>query len=54
MKKNPGRPPKHPTTPNTTLTIKIPSTLKTQIINNANNYGMTITEYINMLIQRDQ
>jgi hypothetical protein len=51
MKK--GRPPKQPTGTTSTLTIKIPTTLKTTIIQNADAYDMTITEYLTTLIARD-
>ena len=52
MKRN-GRPPKQADKP-TTLTIKIPAELKNQIIELADGYDMTITEYITTLIQRDR
>lgn len=51
MKRN-GRPPKQANKP-TTLTLKIPATLKNQIIELADGYDMTITEYITTLVQRD-
>ena len=51
MKRN-GRPPKTATKA-TTLTIKIPAELKNQIIELADGYDMTITEYITTLVQRD-
>lgn len=51
MKRN-GRPPKQADKP-TTLTIKIPAELKNQIIELADGYDMTITEYITTLVQRD-
>lgn len=53
MKQNPGRPPKHPTTPTTSITLKIPATTKLQLINNADQYGMSLTEYFCMLVERD-
>ncbi|MFZ9715827.1 MAG: hypothetical protein ACO3CH_00020 [Ilumatobacteraceae bacterium] len=49
----PGRPPKNPTTKTTTLTIKIPAETKNLIIELADGYDMTITEYLTTLIQRD-
>lgn len=52
MKRN-GRPPKKATTENTTLTIKIPAELKNQIVELADGYDMTITEYITTLVKRD-
>jgi hypothetical protein len=33
--------------------MKIPSDLKRTIIEQANGYGMTITEYLTMLVERD-
>ena len=51
MKRN-GRPPKAATKP-TTLTLKIPATLKNQIIELADGYDMTITEYITTLVNKD-
>jgi hypothetical protein len=53
MKQNTGRPPKTPTGTTSTLTLKIPTKNKQQIIDNAQNYGMTITEYLLMLVERD-
>jgi hypothetical protein len=47
-----GRPPKQANKP-TTLTIKIPAALKNQIIELADGYDMTITEYITTLINKD-
>ena len=52
MKRN-GRPPKEATGETTTLTIKIPSDLKNQIIELSDGYDMTITEYIITLVKRD-
>jgi hypothetical protein len=53
MKPKTGRPPKHPTGPNSTLTIKIPAHHKTLLINMADAYDMTITEYILTLLEND-
>lgn len=52
MKRN-GRPPKQADKP-TTLTVKIPAELKNLIIELADGYDMTITEYITTLVQRDR
>lgn len=49
----PGRPPKPPTTKTTTLTIKIPAQTKNLIIELADGYDMTITEYLTTLVNRD-
>lgn len=51
MKRN-GRPPK-PATAATTLTIKIPAELKNKIIELAEGYDMTLTEYITTLVNND-
>jgi uncharacterized protein (DUF1778 family) len=51
MKRN-GRPPQPATKP-TTLTLKLQPELKNLIIQLADGYDMTITEYITTLIQRD-
>lgn len=51
MKRN-GRPPKQADKP-ATLTIKIPPELKNLIIELADGYDMTITEYITTLVYRD-
>ena len=53
MKKRTGRPPKNPTTKHTTLTLRIGAILKTQLIEQADAYDMTITEYLTTLIERD-
>lgn len=49
----PGRPPKNCTTKNTTLTIKIPAKTKNLIIEMADGYDMTLTEYLTTLVNRD-
>lgn len=54
MKRNTGRPPVDPTGPTSSLTMKIPSDLKRTIIEQAQGYGMTITEYLTMLVERDR
>lgn len=51
MKRN-GRPPKQATKP-TTLTIKISAELKNKIIELADGYDMTITEYVTTLVDKD-
>jgi hypothetical protein len=47
-----GRPPKTADKP-TTLTIKIPAELKNKIIDLADGYDMSITEYITTLVNKD-
>jgi hypothetical protein len=51
MKRN-GRPPKQADKP-TTLTIKISAELKNKIIELADGYDMTITEYVTTLVDKD-
>jgi len=51
MKRN-GRPPKPADKP-TTLTIKISAELKNKIIELADGYDMTITEYVTTLVDKD-
>lgn len=51
--RKPGRPPKKPTTKTTTLTIKIPAQTKNLIIELADGYDMSLTEYLTTLINRD-
>jgi len=53
MRKNPGRPVKIPTSGASTVTMKISAESKRKIITQAQAYGMTITEYVLMLVDRD-
>jgi len=53
MRKNPGRPIKTPTGDRSTVTMKISADDKRLIIGQANAYGMTITEYLITLVERD-
>ena len=55
MKARTGRPPKMPETGNShvTLTIRLKSSDKAQLVTMAEGYGMTMTEYITMLVARD-
>ena len=53
MKKRTGRPAKQPTTQNTTLTLRIPSKTKKQLIEQSDAYDMSIAEYLTTLIERD-
>lgn len=53
MKAKTGRPPKRPTGSHSTLTIKIPAEDKTLLIEMANAYDMSITEYILTLLKND-
>ena len=53
IKRNTGRPVKIPTTDRSTVTMKISADLKRLIIEQSQAYGMTITEYVTMLVHRD-
>lgn len=53
MKAKTGRPPKQPTGSHSTLTIKIPAEDKTLLIQMADAYDMSITEYILTLLKND-
>jgi uncharacterized protein (DUF1778 family) len=52
MKKRHGRPPKTATT-KTTLTLKIDADIKNLLIEQADAYDMSLTEYIITLLIRD-
>lgn len=53
MKRNPGRPPKDPETPYVIMTMRVPAEFKRLLMEQADAYGMTMTEYIKMLVERD-
>ena len=54
MKRNVGRPPVIPTPgEQSSITMKIPSEFKQQVLDQSQAYGMTITEYILTLVERD-
>lgn len=53
MNARPGRPPKLPEGHSTTLTLKIPASVKRHLIEMSENLDMSITEYIITLIKRD-
>lgn len=53
MKAKTGRPPKNPTGSHSTLTIKIPADDKTLLIQMADAYDMSITEYVLTLVRKD-
>jgi hypothetical protein len=48
-----GRPPKLPTGPTATLTLKIPSEVKVLMMEQAEAFDMSLTEYIVTLVGRD-
>lgn len=53
MKRNTGRPPVQPTGDMSSITLKVPSDMKRTVLQQATAYGMTITEYFTMLVERD-
>lgn len=53
IKAKTGRPPKRPTTNTATLTLRIPAHTKNLLIDQADAYDLTITEYLIALITRD-
>jgi hypothetical protein len=49
-----GRPPKRAAAgSSTTLTIRIPAEIKNQMIDRAEEYDLTVTEYLISLVERD-
>lgn len=48
-----GRPPKLPAGPTATLTLKIPSDVKVLMMEQAEAFDMSLTEYIVTLVGRD-
>ena len=53
MKRNVGRPPVRPNGIKSSITMKVPSEFKRVVRDQAEAYGMTITEYIRTLVERD-
>lgn len=54
MKRNVGRPPVAPTPgQQSSITMKIPPEFKQQVLDQCQAYGMTITEYLTTLVERD-
>lgn len=53
MKKRTGRKPVVPTKEVTTLTLRIKRAEKVMLIEKSDNYDMSITEYLMMLMVRD-
>ena len=53
MRKNVGRPPNNPEGPKSSLTLILPSNIKLKLITDSQAYGMTLTEYIASLIERN-
>ena len=53
MKRNPGRPVVHPTSDNTTVTLKVSREFKERLIAQAEAVDLTLTDYIKSLVLRD-
>jgi hypothetical protein len=53
MKRNVGRPAKDPTKDTTTLTLRISADFKRRLMYQADAVGMTLTEYLITLVERD-
>jgi len=53
MKRNVGRPPVVPNGGKSSLTMKVSAEFKQTVLDQAEAYGMTITEYIQTLVERD-
>jgi hypothetical protein len=54
MKKRHGRPPhKAPPNTKTTLTIKIPSDVKNLMVDQADAFDLSLSEYLSLLVVRD-
>ncbi len=53
MKRNVGRPPVRPNGSKSSITMKVTSEFKQTVLDQSEAYGMTITEYIRTLVERD-
>ena len=53
MRRNPGRPVVQPTKPVVTLTLRIPKEFKEKLIRQADAVDLTLTAYIQALVERD-
>ena len=54
MRRNPGRPPKIPASGDkSSLTMKVDADFKRLVVSQADGYGLTITEYVRLLVERD-
>jgi len=52
MRKKMGRPPQH-AAGDTTITLRVSAEVKNRIVDMADAYDMTITEYLLTLVERD-
>jgi hypothetical protein len=53
MKKNVGRPPSHPKGQYSTITLRLSARVKSKLIADSEAVGMTLTEYLSTLIERN-
>ena len=53
MKRNPGRPAQSPTKPVVTLTLRVTREFKEQLMRQADAVDLTLTAYIQALVERD-
>lgn len=53
MTRRPGRPPKTDQSKTSNLTVRIPPEVKKLIVEMADGYDMSLTEYITTLVKRD-
>jgi uncharacterized protein (DUF1778 family) len=53
MRRNPGRPAKEPTGDSATITLKVSADFKRLLMHQAGVYGMTLTEYLITMVERD-
>jgi len=53
VKRNVGRPPVSPTKDSTTLTLRVSADFKRRLMFQADAVGMTLTEYLITLVERD-
>lgn len=53
MKRNPGRPVSTPTKPVVTLTLRVTKEFKEKLISQADAVDLTLTAYLQALVERD-
>jgi antitoxin component of RelBE/YafQ-DinJ toxin-antitoxin module len=53
MKKNVGRPPAQPKGQYSTITLRLDAKVKSKLIADSEAVGMTLTEYLSTLIERN-
>jgi hypothetical protein len=53
--RKPGRPPRRPVNGEpSSLTVKLPAAIKSALIDQAEAYDLSVTEYLCALVERDQ